>query len=224
MWAFLSGVATIFGLNLVLSGDNGVVIAMAAAKLPHGQIFRAIAIAVTCATVLLIIAVFFASQILHLPFLRLMGGVGVIWIGINLFRDQGSSAEADDQPRSLWKTVWLIVLADVSMSTDNVLAIAAIAKGDLLRIAIGLGLGVPVVVFASGLLSRLTEKYPAITYLGGALLGSMGVELALTDPWTLEALRPSPALFHWAQAAGACSVIVAGWLLMQRRRAAVVEE
>lgn len=215
--------AAIFAVNLVLSGDNGIVIAMAAARLPHRQKFRAIAVAASMAAILLVLATSFATQVLHLAFLRLVGGAVVLWIAINLFRDQASTQQSHEQSRSFWGTVWFVVLVDLSVSTDNVLAVAAMAKGNVRLLIAGLGLSVPIVVFASGFLSTLIERNPIITYVGAAMLGSMGIELALTDPLVVAALRPTTLLLHWAQAIAAVSIVASGRWMSVRRRTSLAE-
>jgi YjbE family integral membrane protein len=214
----LLNVLEIFALNLVLSGDNGILIAMAVTMLPRRQKLRAISVGAALAVVFQVAATFFAAQLLHFEFIRLIGGVLILWISVNLFRDAANSEAGEPHVPSFWKAIWFIVIADLTMSTDNILAVAAIAKGNLVLLIVGLSLSIPVVVFASGLLSTLMEKYSFIVYLGAAVLGSVGGELIMTDAFTVEILRPGDFWRICVQVASAIAVVVTGRVLVQQRR------
>lgn len=215
---FLLRLLTIFGVNIVLSGDNGVLIALAVTSLPKEQKRVAIAAGAALAVVFRVAATFFAVRLLTVPFVQLAGGALILWFAVKLFTG-GEDSEAREAGRhGFWRAIWFIVVADVSMSTDNVLAVAAIAKGDLLLLSLGLGVGIVFVIFASGLLSMLIEKYPAIIYGGAAILGKVGMEMLLTDAFTVKTFAPGQAFRVAAEAATALGVVAAGYLL--RRRAA----
>jgi len=120
---------------------------------------------------------------------------------------------------SLWHATWLILVADITMSTDNVLAIAGIAKGNLSLLIFGLGLSIAFVVFASGILARIMDAYRWVIYLGGAILGRVGGDMMLSDPWVRRWLKPSHALGIAVQVVCAASVLIAGWALVKRAEA-----
>jgi YjbE family integral membrane protein len=213
---FLTGL-TIFGVNIILSGDNGVLIAMVAASLPKEQKVRAIAIGAGLAVVFQVAATFFAIQLLHVRFLQLIGGVLILWISINLFRGEAGAETADSRQHGFWKTISLIVLADLTMSTDNILAVAAIAKGDILLLVLGLGLSIVVVVCASAFLSSLIGRYPLIIFAGAAILGNAAGQMIMADAFTVEILKPSGLLHRCVPIAAAIGVVLAGYLVQRRR-------
>jgi predicted tellurium resistance membrane protein TerC len=113
--------------------------------------------------------------------------------------------------------MWFIVVADVTMSTDNILAVAAIAHGSIELLLFGLGLSIPLVVFASGILAKLMDKYPIIVFIGAALLGRVAGQMIMTDAFTIQTLAPSDALRYGVEAAGTIGVVIVG-LWMKRRR------
>jgi predicted tellurium resistance membrane protein TerC len=119
---------------------------------------------------------------------------------------------------TFWKAMWFIVVADVTMSTDNILAVAAIAQGDFALLLFGLGLSIPLVVLASGILARMMDNYPIIVYIGAALLGRVAGQMIMTDAFTVQTFAPSAALDYSVEAAGAIGVILAG-LWLKRRQA-----
>jgi YjbE family integral membrane protein len=221
---FLLQALTIFGVNIVLSGDNGVLIAMAVTALPKTQKMRAIAIGASLAVVFQVIATFFAIRLLHIRFLQLAGGLLILWIAVNLFKANETEQAEEAGRHGFWKAIWFIVVADLTMSTDNILAVAAIAKGDIILLSLGLGLSIVVVVFASGFLSFLIEKYPLIIYAGAAILGNVGGEMIVTDAFTADVLNPGPVLRYCVQAAGAVGVVGTGYLLQRRRAIAAASQ
>jgi len=205
-------------INLVLSGDNAVVIALAVKTLPHRQRVRALMAGAGCAVVLRVTATFFAGRLLNVEFLKLIGGVTILWIAVKLFGEAApSEAAAGAAPASFAKAIWFILLADITMSLDNILAIAQIAEGSLLLLVIGLGISIPFVLFASGLLATLMDKYPLIVYLGAALLGKVGAEMMLTDRFTTQRLSPGPLVTYTIEAIAAAGVLIAGKLLARRQ-------
>lgn len=213
----LFGLITIVLVNLVLSGDNAVVIALAVRSLSQGQRTRALITGAACAVLLRVIVTFFAGQLLRLEFLKLVCGITILWIAIKLFGQsvpQETSASA--RPSGFWHAIWFIMVADVTMSLDNILAIAQVAEGNVGLLAFGLGLSVPIVLLASGFLATLMDRYPVIVYLGAALLGKIGAEMILTDRFILRFFSPAPVLFYSLEAAAAASVLLCGKLLLTR--------
>jgi YjbE family integral membrane protein len=214
---------TIVLINLVLSGDNAVVIALAVKTLPHGQRVRALIAGAACAVVLRVAATFFAGQLLHVEFLKLIGGITILWIAVKLFPQAVPSEEPPGaRPSSLWRAIWFILLADITMSLDNVLAIAQVAQSNLALLIFGLGLSIPFVLFASGLLALLMDKYPVIVYLGAAILGKIGAEMMLTDRFISQVFSPAPLLLYSVEVIAAVSVLVVGKLLADREARVLV--
>ena len=214
---------TIVLINLVLSGDNAVVIALAVKTLPHGQRVRALIAGAACAVVLRVAATFFAGQLLHVEFLKLIGGITILWIAVKLFPQAVPSEEPPGaRPSSLWRAIWFILLADVTMSLDNILAIAQVAQSNLALLVFGLGLSIPFVLFASGLLALLMDKYPVIVYLGAAILGKIGAEMMLTDRFMSQVFSPAPLLLYSLEVIAAVSVLVVGKLLADREARVLV--
>jgi YjbE family integral membrane protein len=213
----VSNVISIVFINLVLSGDNAVVIALAAKGLPRHLRNRALILGSACAIPVLIFATFFATKLLHLEFLRLIGGIFIIFIAVNLFRDQAPPQVADARASDLFSAMSMIVVADVIMSTDNMLAVAAIAQGNFMLLLLGLGLSIPIVVFASAVLADSMSKYPVLAYVAAAILGRVGGEMVITDKVVLQAFAPGMLLRYGVELTTAVSVLAAGLLLRSRR-------
>lgn len=215
-YGFLSDLVTIVLINLVLSGDNGVVIALAVKTLPKRMRRRAIAGGAGCAVLVRVVATCFATPLLGVAFLRLIGGIVILWISVNLFREAAHIEEPGSELRSYWKAIWFIIVADITMSADNVLAIAAAAHGDLFLLVAGLGLSIPLVVVASAMLASLMDRFPVIVYAGAAILGKVGAEMILTDSFVTRSFRPGTLLRNCAQMAAAIAVLAMGRLLRVR--------
>jgi YjbE family integral membrane protein len=215
-WPFVFSVLSIVVVDLTLSGDNAVVIA-AAAKSLHGSLRRRALIAgAACAVLALVVAAYFATRLLHIKFLQLIGGAAILWIAVGLFREEPPLESSATHLAGFWKAMWFIVVADVTMSTDNILAIAAIAHGDFELLIFGLSLSIPMVVFASGVLARLMDSYPFIVYIGAALLGRVAGQMIMTDALTVQYLAPSEALIYSMEAAGAVAVVAVGFWIKSR--------
>ena len=212
-WQFLFNLLTIVVINMVLSGDNAVVIALAAKTLPQPLRLRALAAGAAAAVAIRIAVTFFATQLLHIQFLQLAGGILIFWICLNLFREAAPQQKAQAHLPSFWRAMWFILAADVTMSIDNILAIAAVAKGSAGLLIFGLGLSIPLVIFASNLLANLMDKYPLIVYLGAALLGRVAGEMIMTDSFVARTFAPSGLVRHMVEALSAAGVLLVGrWL------------
>lgn len=216
-WQFIASVLSIAVVDLTLSGDNAVVIAAAAKSLPLSERRRALVAGAACAVVALVAAAFFATRLLHVKFLQLIGGVAILWIAVGLFREEAPLKSSAGKISGFWKAMWFIVVADLTMSTDNILAIAAIAQGNLYLILFGLGMSIPIVVFSSGVLAKLMDNYPVIVYIGAALLGRVAGQMIMTDAFTVQLLDPSAALKYSVEAVGAFGVLAVGFWLKRRR-------
>jgi YjbE family integral membrane protein len=185
---FWKSLLEIIIVNIVLSGDNAVVIALSARSLPPRQQKKAVVLGSAAAIVLRVVLTIFAVQLLEYPYLKLIGAVLLVWIGAKLMLpEDGTEGEHHAAGRGLWDAVRTILIADLVMSLDNVIAVAAAAEtgppaGRLPLLIIGLGLSIPLIIFGSQLLLKLMERWPVLITLGAALLGFVAGEMAITDP------------------------------------------
>jgi len=223
-WLFFARALNIIFINLLLSGDNAVVIAMAVRSLPRRQRQWGIILGSLIAVVLLVTLTYFVAQILEVKFIRIIGGALIVWIAVRLFVE-GAAEQKEHEAASLLQAIWLILLADITMSTDNVLAVAAISHGSLFLLILGLAFSVPFVILTSNLLSTLMDRYPIIIYVGAFFLGRVAGEMILSDPMVESWLKPSDWLAYSIQAVFAVGVIVVGkvWLWLAFRRAEQLE-
>jgi YjbE family integral membrane protein len=178
--AFWIGLAKIIGVNIVLSGDNAVVIALAARSLPPKQQKLAILWGAGAAVGLRIVLTIFAVALLSLPWLKIIGSLLLFWIGIKLLvpEDGGDDINASDNLMAAIKT---ILIADLVMSLDNVIAVAAAAGGSILLLVLGLAISIPLVIFGATLLLKVMERYPVIITIGAGLIGWVAGEMLITD-------------------------------------------
>ncbi len=213
-------------INLLLSGDNAIVIALACRNLPPNQQRWGIILGAAAAVVLRIILTFFAIQLLTLPWLKLVGGVLLIWIGVKLIADDSGGEHEVKASDKLLAAVWTITVADLVMSIDNVLGVAAAAKGSLLLLIFGLVLSVPIVIGGSQIIMKLIERFPLLVIAGGGLLGYVAAEMMITDPVIVDRVNAQGAWVQWAAPiAGILLVIgLAQWLKMRNRDTAVLED
>jgi YjbE family integral membrane protein len=189
-WQFFAAVMSIVLIDLVLAGDNAVVIAMAVRNLPGKQRLWGIALGAGAAVVVRVIATFLVAQLLNMPFIKLVGGAVIIWIAVKLLTECGDEECKDHECGSIWQAVWIIIVADMSMGIDNMLAVGAASHGNLFLLLFGLVLSIPFVVFMSNILSKLMNRYPIILWLGAGILGKVGGEMMITDPWVHGLLNP----------------------------------
>jgi len=218
-WAFFLGILNIVIIDLILAGDNAVVIAMAVRSLPRKQRQRGIILGAGAAVVLRVVLTFFVAQLLEISFVKLAGGTLIAWIAVKLFLE-GAPEQMEQQAKTLWQAVRLIVIADITMSTDNVLAVAGASHGNLFLLIFGLALSIPFVVFTSNLLAMLMDRYPIIIYLGAAVLGRVAGEMIFTDPLVVRWLA-LPSWFNYTmEALFAVGVIVVGklWIKFMFRK------
>jgi YjbE family integral membrane protein len=180
-------------IDLALAGDNALVIALAVRGLPARQQFWGRIWGATGAVGLRVCFIGVVMWLLKIPLLQLVGGLALIWIAIKLVRPASEAVDQVRQGASLREAIRIIILADVVMSLDNVIAIAAAAGGDLVLVVFGLLLSIPLVVWGSGLLARLMNRFPLIIWLGGGVLGYVAAEMIFHDPVVWEWFRISPA-------------------------------
>ena len=218
---FWTALGSIIFTNIILSGDNAVVIALAARSLPPQQQKQAIFWGSAAAIVLRIVLTLVAVQLLQLPYLKIIGGLLLFYIGIQLLIDEEEEVEDGKAPEQtgMLAAVRTILIADLVMSLDNVIAVAAAAKDSVTLLILGLGISIPLIIFGSTLLLKLMERFPTIITLGGALLGYLAGEMIATDPAVNAWVGPvSHTVANIAGALGAVLVVVVG--ILWRRRAA----
>jgi len=200
-------------LNLLLSGDNAVVIALAVRHLPRRQRYLGQVCGTVGAVALRLVFVGVVSALLRVPLVRLAGGLLLVWIAVKLAGPGDSPAEGGRHGTSYWEAVWIILAADITMSLDNVLAIAAAAHGDMLLVGLGVASSLPLVVWGSGVLASLMNRYAWVIWLGAGILGYVAAEMVLEDPIVSARLGIFRALPHVAVAlALAAAIASVGWL------------
>jgi YjbE family integral membrane protein len=212
----LSGLALI-AIDLLLAGDNALVIAMAVRSLPARERRLGIGIGAGLAVVLRIALTVVAARLLAIPYLQLAGGLFVLWIAVKVMIDASDPPDCAPCPKRLWQAVWYVVFADLTMSTDNIIAIAGTSHGDFRLIVFGLCVSIPFVVLSSNLLADLMNRYPLTIYLGAAILGRVGAAMALTDPWVSGWLHLSNLARYAVEGVVAAAVVAVGWWLARKR-------
>jgi len=202
-----SALLTIIGVDIVLSGDNAVVIALACRNLPPQQKKMGIIAGTGAAVILRVIFAIFVAYLMTVPYLKLIGGGLLFWVGYKLAMGNDENEEIDPA-KNLWGAIRIIVIADAVMSLDNVIAVAAAARGDFYLLAFGLALSIPIVVAGATILLRLIDKYPVIVPAGAALIGYIGGEVVIGDPVLVDWVNQNAAWLHFAAPiAGAVAVI-----------------
>jgi len=218
--AFWAALGSIILANVLLSGDNAVVIAMAARSLPASQQKKAIVFGSGAAIVMRIVLTLIAVKMLGLPWLKLVGGLALVWIGANLMSDEEEQHDQQAQPIGIGAAVRTILVADLVMSLDNVLAVAAAAQGNTPLLVIGLAVSIPLIVFGSTLILKIMDRFPVIIVAGAALLGWLAGEMMLTDPAIPPRLgEPTENVVRIAGVVGAIVVVILGKLLQRRAKA-----
>jgi YjbE family integral membrane protein len=222
---FWVALGKIIWVNILLSGDNAVVIALAARSLHPAQRSKAIFAGSAAAIVLRVLLTVFAVQLLQYPYLKVVGALALLWIGVQLLVPEDDHEDGIRSSEHLWAAIRTILIADLVMSVDNVLAVAAAAdsgppESRLLLLIIGLGLSIPLIIFGSQLLMGVMERYPVIITLGAGLLGFVAGEMIVSD-------RSTEAYFQSAgrsatisiEVAGAVGVVLVGlWLARRKQR------
>lgn len=211
-WIALSQIILI---NIVLSGDNAVVIALACRALPPSQQRKAILFGSVGAIVLRIVLTFFAVYLLSLPYLKLIGAALLLWIGVGLLKGDDGEEEMEGHA-SLAAAIKTIVIADIVMSLDNVIGVAAAAKGNVPLLVIGLVISIPLIIFGSALLLKIMQRFPVIITIGAGLLGWVAGEMAISDPALKEWAAQQHVLHMVAPVVGAVVVVATGKWLMAR--------
>ncbi|MBL8524928.1 MAG: TerC family protein [Betaproteobacteria bacterium] len=214
---FWTALLKIIGVNIILSGDNAVVIALAARSLPEHQQKKAIFWGSGAAILMRIVLTAFAVALLQLPWLKIVGACLLLWIGVKLLvPDHGEENIASHD--NLGAAIKTILIADLVMSVDNVIAVAAAAKDNLTLLILGLAISIPLIIFASTLLLKLMERYPIIITIGAALLGFVAGEMAITDPVNKEWIEHNAKWMEYViPVVGALLVVIVGKFLARRQ-------
>jgi YjbE family integral membrane protein len=213
---FLFGVFSIILIDLTLAGDNALVIAMAVRSLPRRERRIGTAFGAAGAVVLRIALTIFAARLLSIRYVQLAGGLFIIWIAVKVLVDASAPPDSAPAAKRLIQAIWYVMFADLTMSVDNILAIAGASKGSVALIVFGLCVSIPFVVFSSNLLANLMNRYPATIYLGGAILGQVGGEMILKDPFVAGILHPTDTLRYVVEGILIVAVLVAGKLLSKK--------
>jgi YjbE family integral membrane protein len=216
--AFWAALGSIILANILLSGDNAVVIALAARSLPPHQQKKAIVWGSAAAIVMRVVLTLIAVEMLKWPYLKLVGGLLLLYIGVTLMLEEEDVETGEDEHNTgMMAAVRTILIADLVMSLDNVLAVAAAAKGDTLLLVIGLGISIPLIIVGSTMLLKVMERFPIIIVLGAALLGYLAGEMMSSDTGLERWVGEVP--HHVQNVAGAigAALVVAIGLLLQKR-------
>ena len=196
-WARWLGIVVI---DLSLAGDNALVLAMAVLSLSPRQRVVGLIGGTVGALVLRIVLIAVITRVLLIPLLQALGGLVLVWIAIKLVRQDSNDAKNHKvrQVTTLWEAIGIIIVADLIMSLDNVLAVAATAHGDLRLVLFGIGLSIPIVICGSTLLARLMDRFRWIVWVGGGVLGWVAGELAVTDTLVEASVGSWQTVMHWA--------------------------
>jgi len=225
--AFWLALGQIVWINILLSGDNAVVIALAARSLPPKQQKQAIMIGSGAAIVMRIVLTLVAAQLLQLPWLKLIGAALLVYIGVTLVLPEDEEEGGGKEASGMVAAVRTILIADLVMSLDNVIAVAAAAKGDTLLLIVGLAMSIPLVIFGSTLLLKVIERFPIVVWLGAGLLGFIAGEIVVDDPAIKDSLiataeqvgLPAAKLGLVSGLLGVALVLLIGWVMSRRQKA-----
>ncbi len=210
----------IIGINIVLSGDNAVVIALACRSLPEKQRKMGVLFGSAGAIVLRIILTFFAVYLMNLPYLKIVGALLLLWIGVKLIMPEDGHGEDISANDNLMSAIRTIIIADFVMSLDNVIGVAAAANGSVPLIVIGLLISIPIIIFGSTLIMKVMDRFPIIITIGGGLLGYVAGEMVVTDNAIAGWIEHHAAYLHTGlPILGAVFVVALGkWLASRQEK------
>ena len=221
---FWVDVVKIIVIDVLLSGDNAVVIALACRNLPPEQRRKGIMFGVGGAIGLRIVLTFFAVSLLSLPFLKVIGAFLLLWIGVKLLLpEEEHDASNIKANMHLWGAVKTIIIADFVMSLDNVLGVAAVAHGNIVLLAFGLLVSIPLIAWGSQLVLKLIDRFPFIIYAGGGLLGYVAGEMLASDAMLASVLEGMPHAIHWLLPAFCAALVIVLGMWLAARKVAVVK-
>ena len=205
-------------IDLLLAGDNALVIALAARSLPPRQRRLGIVFGAATAVVLRVLITIAAAQLLNIELIKLVGGAFILWIAVKVLADASGPEGEPAAPMHLLRAIWFIAIADITMSLDNVLAVAGASHGSIPLIILGLGLSIPFVMFSSNLIVLLMDRYAWTLYLGAAILGKVGGEMMATDPLVTRYLHLPHMAVYAAEGLAIIGVLAAGKMRAGRSR------
>ena len=222
---FILGIGKIVLIDLALAGDNALVIALAVRTLSPRQQFLGRIWGTVGAVGLRLVFIFIVTYLLAVPLLQVVGGLLLVWIALKLvLQSETHEGESVKQGTTLLGAIWVILVADVIMSLDNVIGVAAAAEGDMRLVVFGIALSIPIVVWGSGVLARLMNRYPWIILVAGGILGEVAGKMMLHDQFVVSRFGDSPDAVEFALRIGlAIAIMLVGWLVT-RRRAAVAND
>jgi YjbE family integral membrane protein len=212
------GVFSIVFIDLLLAGDNALVIAMAVRSLAPRERRIGTICGAAAAVVLRIALTFVAVKLLDIEFLKLAGGLFVLWIAVKVLVDVSEPPESVAVPKKLMQAIWYVVFADLTMSVDNIIAIAGQSDGHIELIIFGLALSIPFVVLSANLLASLMDRYPITIYLGAGILGRVAGDMILTDNFITRQFHPSKTLQYVIQGALFLALTVGGKYYCDKRK------
>jgi YjbE family integral membrane protein len=221
---FWARLASIVLIDLTLAGDNALVIALAVRALPKRQQLLGRIWGTAGAVVLRLAFIVVATWLLSIPLLQVVGGLLLVWIAVRLVRQDGAGDAHVRHGTTLSQAIWIIMVADAVMSLDNVLAVAAAAQGHFVLVVFGIGLSLPLVVWGSGLLARLMNRFQWIIWLGGGILGYVAAEMMLRDDGLERWLGEPPAWTHGLPILLGLFIAALGWWLGHSGRKQVADQ
>jgi YjbE family integral membrane protein len=207
---FWIGLLKIIWINIILSGDNAVVIALAARSLPAEQQRKAIMFGSGAAVVLRVALTVVAAKLLEVSYLQIVGGLLLLWIGAQLLSEEDEEEGGEPTQSTMGAAIRTILIADLVMSLDNVIGVAAAAKGSMTLLILGLAISIPLVVFGSSMMIKLMTRFPIVVTFGACLIGWVGGETIASDVALREFASANPWLHYTAAAAGALAVLAIG--------------
>jgi YjbE family integral membrane protein len=221
----LLGIGKIALIDLALAGDNALVIALAVRTLSPRQQFQGRIWGTAGAVGLRLLFIFIVTYLLAIPLLQVVGGLLLVWIALKLvLQTDAHEGTHVKQGTTLLGAIWIIIVADVIMSLDNVIGVAGAAEGDMRLVVFGIGLSIPIVVWGSGVLARLMNRYPWIILAAGGILGEVAGKMMLHDHFIMSRFgEASDGLEFAVRIALALAIVLVGWLVT-RRRAAVASD
>ena len=228
--AFWIALLKIMWINILLSGDNAVVIAMACRGLPHRQRVWGMILGAGVAVLLRVVFTVFVAALMQLPYLKIVGGLALFYIAAKLLVPEDEDHSETEATEHLWRAVKIVAIADIIMSLDNVIAIAAAAQGNMALLVIGLGVSIPLIVAGAALVMALLDRFPILVWAGAALLGWIVGEVIATDPVIQGYLEPKFGAdgFHYIMLfcalVGAVLVLVVGGIWRRSKLGAQAEK
>jgi YjbE family integral membrane protein len=216
-WEFILDWIKIVIIDLTLAGDNALVIAMAVRTLPPRQQRVGIFWGAAGAVCIRVVITFVAAQLLQLPLVQFAGGILLIWIAFKLLRQNNGGETKVRDATTLWQAIWIIILADLIMSTDNVLAVAGASEGNFFLLLFGLGLSIPIVVIGAVFVAMLMSRFGWLVFLGAAVLGEVAGKMVLEDQFITGIFGAAPKPLEWAVRVSLALMIVLLGLYLSRQ-------